>query len=94
MVKSKELSSKPIVYGSRIFNEENNILLGLENWKGVLLDKNLDILEEKTLCEEGDHGALKSVELGADRSFFGFKNGHIQSVKNEPSTNSSVRTCS
>ena len=81
MLKSKELSSEPIVYGSRTFNKDKNIFLGLENWKGVILDQNLEIQEEKCLREEGSSGVVKSIELGNGKSFFGFKNGQIEIVE-------------
>ena len=81
MLKSKELSSEPIVYGSRTFNSDNNILLGLENWKGVILDHNLEVIEQKCLREEGHSGVVKSIELGNGKSFFGFKNGQIEIVE-------------
>lgn len=81
LFKSKELSSGPIVYGSRTFNKDNNILLGLENWKGVILDQDLEIQEEKILREEGHEGVVKSVEMGRGKSFFGLKNGHIEIIE-------------
>lgn len=90
ILKSKELSSKPIVYGSRIFNEENNILLGLENWKGVLLNHKLEILEEKILRNEGHDGVVKSLEHGADQCFFGLKNGQIEVVGTTSANSDSV----
>lgn len=81
MLRSKELSKNPIVYGSRTFSRDKNILLGLENWKGVILDDQLSVVEQKALREEGTEGVVKSLELGKNWCYFGLKNGIIESVE-------------
>jgi hypothetical protein len=91
MVKSKELSSEPIVYGSRTFNKDNNILLGLENWKGVILNDKLDIIHEKSLRSKGTPGVVKSIELGNTSSYFGLKDGKVDIVGNLSSSDSQVK---
>lgn len=81
MLRSKELSKNPIVYGSRTFNKDKNILLGLENWKGVILDDQLNVLEQKILRDEATNGVVKSLELGKGWCYFGLKNGLVETVE-------------